>query len=71
METRTEIFAERLKERRQRKKLTQTVLGKMVYACHSTVSEWEHGRKLPRVDQINLLCDVLECSADWLLGRKA
>lgn len=70
MDTRTELFAERLKEKRKRKELTQETLGKMVYSSGSTVSEWEHGRKLPKLDHINLLCDVLEVSADYLLGRR-
>lgn len=70
MDTRTETFCERLKDRRKRNGLTQSELGKMVYSCATTVSEWEHGKALPRVDQINTLCDIFGVSADWLLGRR-
>ena len=70
MDVRTEIFCQRLKDRRKRKELTQTELGKLVFSCHSTVSEWEQGKSLPKLDTINRLCDVLGVSADWLLGRR-
>lgn len=70
MDARTEIFSQRLRDRRKRKELTQTELGKLVFSCSSSVSAWEQGITLPKLDTINRLCDVLGVSADWLLGRR-
>ena len=70
MDVRTEIFSQRLRDRRKRKELTQTELGKLVFSCSSSVSAWEQGGTLPKLDTINRLWDVLGVSADWLLGRR-
>lgn len=37
------------------------------FSCRS-IQAWEKGRSLPGCEAICVLCDALDCSADWLLG---
>lgn len=36
---------------------------------YRTVKGWESGETAPSLEQINVMCDVFGCSADYLLGR--
>lgn len=36
-----------------------------------SIQQWESGHCAPRVDSLVVLCQALECSADYLLGREA
>jgi transcriptional regulator with XRE-family HTH domain len=64
-------FGERLRQARNAKGFNQETLGKMLGGTSKqTISHWEGGRYEPNLDQLALLCDVLDTSADWLLlGR--
>ncbi|CAO1610918.1 putative phage related repressor [Brochothrix thermosphacta] len=63
------IFAERLKELRERKNLTQTGLAEFLgYKNYTTVSKWESGDSLPRGREIKTLSEYFGVSADYLLG---
>ena len=36
-----------------------------------TIRSWYYKNVLPKNSRLNLLCDVLDCDADYLLGRRA
>lgn len=68
-------FGARLKEARKRKGLTQEGLGKGLGtdgkdASKAVVHGWEKGDHFPRVDQLEMICDRLDVSADFLLYGK-
>jgi transcriptional regulator with XRE-family HTH domain len=62
-------FKERLVEARG--KLSQTQLGDLLDCSKQTISHWENGRYEPNIGQLQKLCDVLDCSADWLIMGRA
>jgi transcriptional regulator with XRE-family HTH domain len=63
-------FQDRLKEARKAKGLTLEALGGLLEASKQTLSSWENGRYEPNLEQLGKLCEILGCTADWLiLGR--
>lgn len=65
-----EIFGERLKELRLKKKLTQaqaaTALG---LKDDGHYRQYESGRTVPGADKIRLAADYFNVTTDYLLGR--
>ena len=57
----------RLKEIREKRKLSQNMLSKMTEIPHSQISKFESGREM-RESNIKKICEALECKADYLLG---
>ncbi len=73
------LFGSRLREQRIRAKLEQAELGERLAEkiparkkslTQGVVSRWELGKGLPRFEVMPALCEVLGCSADYLLGRE-
>jgi transcriptional regulator with XRE-family HTH domain len=65
-------FKERLTEARKAKKLSQEALGQALGGMSKqTISHWENGRYEPSVVQLQRLCEVLDCTADWLILNKS
>lgn len=73
-------FGTRLADARKAKGLSQEALGKALAELlgepesdkskKQGVSHWENDRFQPSIEQLAGLCDILDCSADWLiLGR--
>lgn len=65
-------FGDRLASRRKDMGLSQEALGEGLgtdgkAATKQTVVGWEKGRHFPKVDQLRLICERLNCSADWLV----
>jgi transcriptional regulator with XRE-family HTH domain len=65
-------FGTRLTEARKKKLLTQEGLGKGLGtdgkdASKAVVYGWEKDQHFPRVDQLAMICQRLEVSADYLL----
>jgi transcriptional regulator with XRE-family HTH domain len=65
-------FGARLAAARKAKQLTQEQLGKGLGtdgkdASKAVVYGWEKDQHYPRVDQLELICNKLNCSADFLL----
>ena len=63
-------FAERLKESRIQNKIGQVELAERCNVKQSCVSKWERGITLPDAEMIVTICEVLNESADYLLGLK-
>lgn len=65
-------FGTRLAALRRERELTQEELGRGLGtdgedSSKSVVLGWEKGRHFPKVDQLALICQRLDCSADYLL----
>ena len=58
----------RIKELRKEKGLTQKQLAKIVNKSETAVASWEQGLSEPCVNDLRLLCNIFEVSADYLLG---
>ena len=61
-------FGFRLKLARDRMLMTQRELAKAVTTDPMVVWKWENGRSFPNLSGLISLCNVLEVSADYLLG---
>lgn len=59
----------RIKEIRIEKKLTQKMLAQNAKISQSVLSQYENGQVEPTATAIIDLCDALEVSSDYLLGR--
>lgn len=57
----------RLKQARDRRKLTMAALGEKAGVGASTINSIEKGKKVPRGDTIELLAIALEVEPAWLL----
>lgn len=63
------MISQRIKSARKAKKLTQEQLATKVQTTKGTISNYENGHSSPSNEMIILLADVLDCTADYLLGR--
>lgn len=63
-------FAQRLKELRTARKLTQTRLAELLEVSPRVYSRWETGDVTPHFDTIVRLADTLGVTLDELAGRK-
>jgi transcriptional regulator with XRE-family HTH domain len=59
----------RLRAARRRAGLRQIDLDLRVGILHSEISRYETGVILPSCQTLRRLCDGLQVSADWVLGR--
>lgn len=61
-------FAERLKELREDKNLTQYELAKQTGISSACINRWEKNLRVPNIDSIIVLCQFFGCSAGFLIG---
>lgn len=61
-------LSQRIASMRGYRLLKQEQLGDLVGVTKQTISGWENGRRAPDADNLIKLCQVLNCSADYLLG---
>ena len=64
------IFAERLKELRKRRGMTQSELAKLIAVSTNSISIYENG-DLPSIGKLINLADAFGVSVDFLLGIEA
>ena len=63
-------IGERIRSKRQEMSLTQEQLSEKIGVSNKHISEVERGNDRLSYDKLLLLCDVLDCSTDYLLrGR--
>lgn len=60
-------FAQRLKELRNKKKISQTELGKLVGLHYTQIGRYERGGSMPSSEVLKKLAEVLEVSTDFLM----
>ncbi len=65
------IFSENLRTQLARAEKNQTDLQKYMGVSSSTVSDWMHGVKMPRMDKIQSICNWLGIQKSDLLEEKA
>ncbi|MDE7087018.1 MAG: helix-turn-helix domain-containing protein [Clostridia bacterium] len=63
-------FSQRLKELRKENALSQSQLAQQVGVSQSMIVRWESGECEPTASNILKLSEVLNCSTDYLLGKK-
>ena len=59
----------RLKEVRERNKISQADLSQILNVSPSAVGMWEQGRREPDYATLNALADIFDVSVDYLIGR--
>lgn len=62
------MYGQRIKDERQLKGLSQKQLAEMISTTQSTIGKYEREELQPNIDVITKLCEIFECSADYLLG---
>lgn len=62
------ICGRRIKILREKKKLTQDQLAKLLHVSRSTILKYETGRQIPPIDRICDIADIFEVSTDYLYG---
>lgn len=65
------IFAENLRNLREKKGLSQKQLGSRMFVSHSTIARWENGTRLPDAAMILRLSHFLGVEASTLLSLVA
>lgn len=66
--TTTQLFAERLKQARREKKLSQYELGKLVGLSKSAICKYELGYNAPKIEHAQKIAEELKISFNWLVG---
>ncbi len=68
----TTKFAERLKELRLERGLSQAQLAKEInnYIVASAIGLWELNKRIPKLDALIVLADYFNVSIDYLAGRE-
>ena len=61
-------FAQRLKQLRQEKGLSQDALGEIIGVSNHAVSTYETGKNYPEVKKFFVLAEYFEVSLDYLAG---
>ena len=64
------IFAERLKELRLDKKISQEMLAKEIGSSRSAVSFWESAKKVPGFDVVIKISEFFGVSLEYLAGKE-
>lgn len=63
------MFAERLKELRKSKGITQTEFAKIFNISNGTIGNWESGNRIPDTEMLKMLADFFNVSIDYLVGK--
>lgn len=63
------MFAEKLKELRQKKELTQTQMARILNTAQTTYSGWEKDKE-PKYNKLKEIANFFNVSTDYLLGNK-
>ncbi len=61
-------FADRLRELREEKGISQYELAKAIKVSPACINRWEKSLRVPNIDGIILLCQYFYCTADYLIG---
>lgn len=64
-----ELFARNLNVYMDMYGYNQITLGEAVNKANTTVAEWVHGRKFPRIDTLDKLCELFHCKRSDLLEK--
>ena len=62
------LFSKRLRELRKEKGVSQVQLGELLGYGDTAISSYETGRNEPSYTDLIRICEVLDVSADYILG---
>ena len=62
------MFADRLRDARKAKRYSQTEVSRMLGVTQQAVGKWETGRSTPDPQTVARLAEILDTTADALLG---
>lgn len=62
------LFAKRLRELRKERGLSQVELGETLGYGYTAISSYETGRNEPSYTDLIRICEILDVSADYILG---
>ena len=65
------MFSARLKELREDRKISQKQLAEILRVSQQTVAKWETEKATPNPQTVVKLANILQVSADYLLGNTA
>lgn len=65
-----EFKSEALKKARENKGYKQDELAKQVFTTRQSISNWENGKKIPTLENVDRLAQILDVSIDDLIVRK-
>ncbi len=57
----------KIKELREKLRMTQGQLARKLKIAQSTVAMWETGKTVPKTKMLHAIAEILECSVDELL----
>ena len=63
-------FAARLTELLNENKISKRELAKRIDVSATSVSDWSTGKIQPTVENLYLICEYFQVSADYMLGLK-
>ncbi|AKH64118.1 MULTISPECIES: helix-turn-helix transcriptional regulator [Photorhabdus] len=63
-----QLFATRLKEAREARKMTQARLAELLNVDRRVYNRWERGASVPQLDAVVRIAQVLQSSLDSLVG---
>ena len=61
-------FGDRLQQILTKRHMRQTELADKTKISRPTICGYVNGSRSPRAEHVVVICEVLRCSADWLLG---
>lgn len=61
-------LAERLKEQRHKRNLSQKEVASVLHVSPSIISNYERAERSPSIENLVTLATLYHCSADYLLG---
>ena len=64
------MMVEKIKEFREEKGIRQSELALRLGVSQNTVSQWETGMRMPRVDMLRKIAGIFGCTVDELIGQK-
>ncbi len=66
----SKVFGERLKELRVQEGLSQLEMAKLLGTSQASLSKWENDVQEPCIEDIVKICNTLNVSCDYILGRQ-
>lgn len=63
-------FSEILKEERIKRRWSQAALAEKLHITRNALSNFENGKRSPKIELLEAIAEVFNVSVDYLLGRK-
>ena len=64
------MIGKRLKQVREENGYSQVEIAKKLGKNQNTISSWETGRTQPKLKELHALCDLYNCTYEYLTGTK-